>query len=131
MIEFGDITRSKMNIKKCFGPSRIQDILGFTYDSLNRKCRVSESKVKKYLGRLQELLTSGKATSKDLEKKVGNLVFAAWVIPFGRPFISHISRLINPRQPLAPVNFEKYCLEACKIWKILLARNHGVSFDFI
>lgn len=131
LIEIGELTRTKMNIKKCVGPHRILDILGLTYDSIHRKCYLSASKIHKYSLRLRSLLSFLSATSKDLQKLVGNLVFAAWVIPYGRPFISHISKLINPKRPHLLVAIDNHCITACKVWLILLARHRGLSFDFI
>ena len=91
LIAVGDLTGAKMNLKKCHPPARLMEILGFLYDSIHRACRLSEKKVNKYISRIINVLGSSYVQFKHLEKLVGNLTYAAWVSPFGRPFLSVLS----------------------------------------
>ena len=52
-------------------------ILGLLYDARARICALDPAKVKKYSDRIRLLIKKGEATSKELEKIVGNLGFAA------------------------------------------------------
>ena len=85
----------------------------------------------KYTQRLKILLQNKSSSSKDIEKLVGNLVYASWVIPFGRPFISHISYFISRKDETKIVTLDQFALSACEIWIELINRNRGLSFAFI
>ena len=52
-------------------------------------------------------------------------------MPFGRPFISQISYLINTKNISRKVCLNPPALLACDIWLFLLKENHGLTFDFI
>ena len=91
LITVGELTGAKMNLEKCCPPARIMEILGFIYDAIARSCRLSEKKRTKYVNRINDVLRSPNVTFKNLEKLVGNLTYAAWVAPFGRPFLSVLS----------------------------------------
>ena len=60
--------------------------------------RSSDSKVAKYVRRINELLTAGRASVKSIMSLHGNLVFAANVSPFGRPFLAALSALVIGRK---------------------------------
>ena len=90
----------------------------------------SQNKVTKYKSRLTNLRKSGVASSKELQKIIGSLVYVAWVMPFGRPFISHISHFINVKDVHKKVQLDLAALVACDIWLFLLEKNRGVRYDF-
>ena len=77
MLAVGDLTGARMNREKCLEPAQIMVILGFTYDSISKTCRLSEKKVQKYLRRIESMLSSPKVQFKPLEKLVGNLTYTA------------------------------------------------------
>ena len=95
LISVGDLTGAKMNSKKCHPPARVMEILGFLYDAINRSCKLSEEKVQKYISRIRNILNEQYVYHKHLEKLVGNLTYAAWVSPFGRPFLSVLSTALG------------------------------------
>ena len=66
-----------------------------------------------------------------MQKITGYLVYAAWVMPFGRPFISHISHFIDVKNPHKKVLLDAAALVACDVWLFLLRGNFGLTFDFI
>ena len=101
------------------------------FDSKNKACFLAESKVSKYSSKLSNLKKRAVASSKELQKIVGYLVYAAWVMPFGRPFISHISHLINIKKIYEKVRLDAPALVACDVWLFLLEENRGLAFDFI
>ena len=76
-------------------------ILGLLYNSCTRVCSLDPAKVKKYTQRIEAILEAGGTSSKNLEKIIGNLAFAAWVEPFGRPILSFLAAYILPDQPTA------------------------------
>ena len=76
-------------------------ILGLLYNSCTRVCSLDPSKVDKYSQRIYVIINNGGASSKDLEKIIGNLAFAAWAKPFGRPLLSFLAAYIIPDQPTA------------------------------
>ena len=120
-----------MKVQKCKGPATSLDILGILFDSRKKACFLSVDKATKYTQRLKSLLENNSSTSKNIEKIVGNLVYAAWVIPFGRPFISHISHFIDRKNESKTVTLDQFALSACEIWIWLINENRGLSFDFI
>ena len=87
-----------VNTAKTEGPATVVVILSRHYCSQNKICKLDPAKVVKYSDRLSKMVRAGHATSKDLEQVTGNLEFAAWVEPFGRPLLSFISREISPNQ---------------------------------
>ena len=84
-----------MNLKKCEEPARSKEILAITYNFEEKACFLAATKIEKYTKKLSNIRDSGIASSKDLHKIVGYLVYAAYVILFGRPLISHILHLID------------------------------------
>ena len=130
LISVGEVTNTRMNPLKCLPPSRSMNILGIVFDSKRRLCTLPIKKVVKYLRRIKLLHQNRSCTPKELEKIIGNLVFAAWVFPFGTSFISHISYfLYNSKHKL--ICLDKYGLLACEVWELLLKKNAGLPFDFV
>ena len=98
LIVIGAVTNTFMNLKKCEESARSKDILGKNCNSEKKACFLSAKKIAKYATKLSQVREQGKASSKVLQKIVGYLVYAAWVMPFGRPFISHISFCIDVKK---------------------------------
>ena len=112
-------------------PSRQQVILGCMFDSINRRMRSADSKVAKYVGRINEFLARGSATVADVMSLHGNLNFAANVAPFGRPFLAALSALVVRRRSTDVVILGKLARLGLRIWKKMLTANRGLSYDFI
>ena len=129
LIRIGKATNTLMNIKKCLAPARRMDILGISFNSVEKSCFLTAGKAEKYHSRLVTLRKNGCSTSKNLEKIVGNLGYAAWVIPYGRPFISHISKFINPKDMKAVVKLDNPGLAACDIWLLLLKKKRWFTLQ--
>ena len=91
----GDLTGAKMNIKKCHSPVQIIEIINFLYASILKICILSITKQEKYIRRIDSILSATIVSLKRLEKLVGNLTYAAWVAPFGRPFLSTLSEKLH------------------------------------
>ena len=66
-----------------------------------------------------------------MEKIVGYLVYAGWVEPFGRPFISALSSAMVRKRTYQYVEFTKYMRLAIKIWILILKVNSGLKFNFL
>ena len=131
LIAVGNLTGAKMNQKKCHPPAEAMEILGFWYDVKNSFCKLSQKKVTKYIDRINSVLSSKYVGGKNLEKVVGNLTYAAWVSPFGRPFLSVLSSKINPLMRNAAILVTAAMRNALSIWKMIPTENKGLSFDFI
>ena len=131
VIRTGIVTSARVNFTKCHGPSQLLKILGMIYDAVHRKCSLPPKKVAKYLGRIHEILLTNQTTSKELERLVGNLVWASYVEPWGRPFLSALSSKINRQKPYASVPITGYIKTSLIIWQALLKRNRGLSYDYI
>ena len=99
MYKIGTATGTIFNKGKTRGPATNLVILGLLYCSETRFCRVGRKKRDKYLARVTDLMMATSTTSKVLEQVVGNLDYAAWVEPFGRPLLSFIARNIVPNKP--------------------------------
>ena len=106
-------------------------ILGLNYCSISRVCNLDPAMVTKYSGRIDELLRAGRSTSKDLKRVIGNLQFAAWVEPFGRPLLSLIALLISPNKPPRVVRLPAMARVALRVWLLLLRRNRGMTLKYI
>ena len=83
LLAVGEMTGAKMDRKKCLQPARVMEILGFIYDSILKVCSLSVSKQKKYILRIDQILSSTEVKPKNFEKLVGNLTYATWIAPFG------------------------------------------------
>ena len=66
-----------INAKKTEGPAASLVILGLLYDARAQVCALDPTKVTRYSDRIRLVIKKGEATSKELEKLVGNLGFAA------------------------------------------------------
>ena len=88
-----------VNVAKSEGPAISMVILGLLYRSDLKICSLDPKKVIKYFEQIETLIKQSWVTSKDLERMVGRLEFAAWVEPFGRPLLTFLSRYITPDQP--------------------------------
>ena len=115
LISIGDYTNTRMNLDKCLSPARIMDMLGIIFNSLNRTCYLPAKKITKYIDRLQLIQKIKRSFTKDLEKIIGNLVFASWVIPCGRSFISHISFFLDRKNPKKVIILDSIALTACEL----------------
>ena len=131
IIVIGKITNTRANLEKCRASARRMVILGIMFDSVKKSCYLARAKITKYCSRLTSLRTSYAGTSKLLQNIIGYLVFASWVMPYGRPFISHISFFINNKDLNKKVILDSAGLMACDIWLILLNKNCGLPFSFI
>ena len=120
-----------VNTAKTEGPATAMVILGLHYCSQEKVCKLDPAKVAKYSERLRAMLRTGHTTSKDLERVTGNLEFAAWVEPFGRPLLSFISQEITPNQPRRRVTLPYFTRVAMQIWLCLLQRNRGLCYTYI
>ena len=54
LIAVGELTGARMNLRKCYPPARVMEILGFIYDSIKKSCRLSEKKKEKYIRRIMK-----------------------------------------------------------------------------
>ena len=131
LIAVGELTGAVMNLEKCCPPARVMEILGFVYDAIARSCRLSKEKTKKYITRVDDVLKSPHVRFKNLEKLVGNLAYAAWISPFGRPFLSVLSSRLNPSKKNTPIRVSPSMKNALIIWRIILSKNQGLSYNFI
>ena len=60
--------------------------------------RSSAKKVKKYVARIEHALREETMTAQEIMSLHGNLVFAANVAPFGRPFLAPLSNLVAGKE---------------------------------
>ena len=131
MVSTGKVTTAIVNLEKCHGPSQKLAILGILYDAVGKRCNLPPKKQQKYILALLRILITGSTQSKALEKIVGYLVYASYVEPFGRPFISAISSKIDRKNPSKIVEIQEYVKMAMEIWVGILKRNSGISYSFI
>ena len=127
----GDRHQTFVNVAKSEGPSTSMVILGLLYCSELQICSLAPKKVRKYAEQMVSLLRQGWATSKDLERMVGRLEFAAWVEPFGRPLLSFLSAYITPDYPRAILPLTEMMRICLRVWHLLISRNRGLHFGFI
>ena len=95
----GRVHGTLVNVAKSEGPAISMVILGLLYRSDLKICSLDPKKVLKYSERIKTLIKQSWVTSKDLERMVGRLEFAAWVEPFGRPLLTFLSAYITPNRP--------------------------------
>ena len=112
-------------------PSKRQVILECLFDSVSKRMKPAESKVKKYIIRIDQLLTAKVARVDEIMSIHGNLNFAANVAPFGRPFLATLSNLTIGRNKSDIVEIGKLASMGLRIWKKMLLSNRGLSYDFI
>ena len=120
IIATGVVTTAVPNLTKCHGPSRRLTILGTMFDASKKMVTLPPKKQVKYRDSLKLILNRGKATSKDLERLVGYLVWASYTEPFGRPFISAISGKITRSTPKEIVDIHGYIKWALCIWLAII-----------
>ena len=120
-----------VNVAKTCGPAIAMVILGLLYHSRRKICSLDPKKVTKYSAHISQLLTQDRITSKDLERMVGRLEFAAWVEPFGRPLLTFLSTYISPTFPYSTLPLTKMMMICLRVWRLLLSRNRGLHFNFI
>ena len=112
-------------------PAKRQVILGCLYDSTARVMKSSVKKVEKYLLRINEALQANTVTAQEIMALHGNLVFAAGVAPFGRPFLASLSSLVAGKKKWEVVTLTKLARLSLRVWKRMLLSNRGLSFDYI
>ena len=126
----GDTMATVVNTSRTEGPATAMVILGLHYCSQTKICKLDPAKVIKYSHRLRSMLRAGHTTSKDLERLTGNLEFAAWVEPFGRPLLSFISREITPNRPRRLIILPYFTRVAMRILLRLLQHNRGLRYAY-
>ena len=120
-----------LNMVKTRGPCISMVILGLLYRSDLKICSLDPKKVSKYSEQINAIIRQGWATSKDLERMVGRLEFAAWVEPFGRPLLTFLSAYIAPNNPRLIRPLTQMMSICLRVWHLLLTRNRGLHFSFI
>ena len=73
----GESHETRVNVTKTRGPATTMVILGLQYSSYSKICSLDPKKVTKYSEQISLLLRQGRVSSKDLERMVGRLEFAA------------------------------------------------------
>ena len=111
----GRVTGTDINPEKTRGPATKLVILGLLYCSVTHSCRLGDAKRSKYLSRITSVISSRRATSKQLEQLAGNLGYAAWVEPFCRPLLSCVFSLIVEEKPTAHIAVPPFTLTALRI----------------
>ena len=91
----------------------------------------SVDKVEKYIARIDKTLRAETLPVREILSLHDNLMFAANVAPFGRPFLAALSNLTAGRNNWEVVELTELTRLSLRIWKRLLVANHGLSFDFI
>ena len=127
----GRATATEINPAKSRGPATKLVILGLSYCSGTRFCRLGDAKRAKYTSRIQSVISAPVTTSKQLEQLAGNLGFAAWVEPFCRPLLSSVFALVVQDKPTTQIVIPPFTLTALRIWLRVLQRNRGLSFQYI
>ena len=127
----GKSTDTFFNLPKTRGPATKLVILGFLYCSGSRFCRLGDDKQAKYVARIDHLMVNASTTSKELERLVGNLGYAAWVEPYGRPLLTFIAHHISIASPSRLVSLSPLLMIALTIWKAILLLNRGLPYDYI
>ena len=131
LVLIGCVTATIVNPEKTRGPATSLVILGLLYCSVSRTFRLGEDKQSKYLARIVAMVVSTSTTSKELEKLTGNLGFAAWVEPFGRPLLSCLYSAIVNKDPSAKVPITHLMRSALGVWFRIISRNRGLPYKFI
>ena len=131
LVLIGCVTATIVNPGKTRGPATSLIILGLLYCSVSRTCRLGEDKQSKYLARIVAMVALTSTTSKELEKLTGNLGFAAWVEPFGRPLLSCLYSAIVNDDPSAKVPITHLMRSALGVWFRIISRNRGLPYKFI
>lgn len=131
MTAAGKVHNTFVNGAKTEGPAISMVILGLLYRSDLRICSLAPKKVQKYSAQIVAIICQGWATSKDLERMVGRLEFAAWVEPFGRPLLTFLSAYIRPNLPHAILPLSEMMTICLQVWRLLMSRNRGLHFNFI
>lgn len=131
MHKAGKATGTSFNLPKTCGPATRLVILGFLYCSGSRFCRLGDDKRTKYVSRIDHITSSTSTTSKDIERLVGNLGYAAWVEPYGRPLLTFIAHHITTDNPHLPVSLSSLSRIALTIWRAILLRNRGLPYKYI
>ena len=131
LVLVGRLTATIVNPEKTRGPATSLVILGLLYCSVSRTCRLGEDKQAKYLARIAAMVASTSTTSRELEKLTGNLGFAAWVEPFGRPLLSCLYSAVVNDDPSANVPITHLMRSALGVWFRIISRNRGLQYRFI
>ena len=131
LILIGCVTATIVNPEKTRDPATSLVILGLLYCSVSQTCRLGENKQSKYLAQIAAMVASPSTTSKELEKLMGNLGFAAWVEPFGRPLLSCLYSAIVNDDPSAQVPITHLMRSALGVWFRIISRNRGLPYRFI
>ena len=112
-------------------PARQQVILGCLYDSTCRRVKSTTKKVNKYISRINEAFETVNIPVKKVMSLHGNLVFAAAVAPYGKPFLAALSNLVVGKSTGGTVRLTPLARMCLRIWKQLLLVNEGLGYDFI
>ena len=80
---------------KCIKPARVQRWLGWLYNTLSQTVSVPKDKVDKYQDRILQVLRSGKAHKKQLQRLIGALQWAAVAIYPGKAWIRRLEYVLH------------------------------------
>ncbi len=83
------------NVKKSFAPAKVQEILGFTYDTEKGIVYISNAKRKGYIDHIDTLIKEKCATIDSLQSIVGKFRFASTAIFGGNALLRRIESFIH------------------------------------
>ncbi len=116
---------------KTVGPCWCLVFLGAEIDTHGMQIRLPVDKLLRYSEHIEDIISQGKVTLRDLQSVIGQLQYATCAVNLGRVFLRRLIDLtIGCRVPHFFINLTKGAKDDLKIWKRFLAHFNGKSFMY-
>ena len=117
--------------KKTPLPTTSPFIIGRLFNSITRRINTAESKRTKYRLRRASMLIIDTTTRNELERIHGFLNYMAYVKPFGRPLLRHLTDAMAGMKEGEPITLSPLARLSLKIWDLILEKNKCISMDCV
>ena len=121
---------------KCIKPSRVQRWLGWLYNTIRQCVSIPADKVARYRARILEVLKSGKAHKKQLQRLIGALQWAAVAIYPGKAWIRRLELVLHYNlgeefPEGVEIELPRFVLEDLKWWYWALGELNQIPFSWL
>ena len=103
------------------GLSEVKTFLGWIIDTRSMRVLLPKLKAMKWIDEIDQVINSNKVKAKTLERLIGKLNHAAFVIPFSRYFLNRIRHSQKLSEKYGPQNLSKSTVDDLELFKEFLA----------
>lgn len=130
-LDLCDISKIPVVPHKTVQPCWCLTFMGAEFDTELMQVRLPEDKLIKYSCHIDEVISAGEVTLRELQSIIGQLQYATSVVNVGKAFLRRLINLtIGKRAPHSNIKLTNKAKSDLVLWKFFLQNFNGVSFMY-